>query len=40
MAITGRPDAVCVRGQVMVRDGKFVGNPKRGKFLKREPSHF
>jgi dihydropyrimidinase len=40
MAIAGRPDAVCVRGQVMVRDGKFIGNPKRGKFLKREPSHF
>ena len=40
MAIAGRPDAVCVRGQVMVREGKFVGNPKRGKFLKREPSHF
>jgi dihydropyrimidinase len=40
MAIAGRPDAVCVRGQVMVQDGKFIGNPKRGKFLKREPSHF
>jgi dihydropyrimidinase len=40
MAIAGRPDTVCVRGQVMVRDGKFVGNPKRGKFLKREPNHF
>jgi dihydropyrimidinase len=40
MEIAGRPEAVCVRGQVMVRDGKFVGNPKRGKFLKREPNHF
>jgi dihydropyrimidinase len=40
MAIAGRPNTVCVRGQVMVRDGKFVGNPKRGKFLKREPNHF
>jgi dihydropyrimidinase len=40
MEIAGRPDAVCVRGQVMVRDGKFAGNPKRGKFLKREPNHF
>lgn len=36
----GRPSVVTVRGQVAVRDGKFVGDPKRGKFLARTPSHF
>jgi dihydropyrimidinase len=40
MAIEGRPHVVTVRGQVAVRDGKFVGQPGRGKFLEREPSHF
>jgi dihydropyrimidinase len=38
--ITGRPSVVTVRGQVAVRDGKFVGDPVRGKFLARKPSHF
>ncbi len=38
--ITGRPAAVTVRGQVVVRDGRFTGNPTRGKFLAREPNHF
>ena len=40
MAIEGRPSAVTVRGQVAARDGKFVGQVGRGKFLEREPSHF
>src|SRR6185437_10572824 len=38
--IEGRPSVVTVRGQVAVRDGKFVGTVGRGQFLKREPSHF
>jgi dihydropyrimidinase len=40
MPIEGRPHAVTVRGKVAVRDGKFVGEAGRGKFLRREPSHF
>ena len=38
--IEGRPDVVTVRGQVAVRDGKFVGKHGHGKFLQRKPSHF
>jgi len=38
--IEGRPSVVTVRGQVAVRDGKFVGTVGRGQFLKRKPSHF
>jgi dihydropyrimidinase len=37
--IEGRPAVVTVRGQVVVRDGKFVGAPGRGQFLRREPGH-
>jgi dihydropyrimidinase len=40
MAVEGRPHVVTVRGKVAARDGKFVGEKGRGKFLKREPSHF
>ena len=40
MQIDGRPSVVTVRGQVQVRDGKFVGDRKRGRFLRREPAHF
>jgi dihydropyrimidinase len=36
--IEGRPSVVTVRGEVAVRDGKFVGDPARGRFLKRTPS--
>lgn len=36
----GRPHVVTVRGKVAVRDGKFVGDKTRGKFLRREPNHF
>jgi dihydropyrimidinase len=35
--IEGRPSAVTVRGQVMVREGKFTGKIGHGKFLQREP---
>jgi len=38
--IEGRPSVVTVRGQVAVRDGKFIGKIGRGKFLQRKPSHF
>jgi dihydropyrimidinase len=38
--IEGRPSVVTVRGKVQVRDGKFVGERGRGKFLKREPAYF
>jgi len=37
--IEGRPTHVTVRGQVAVRNGKFVGTIGRGQFLKRTPSH-
>ncbi len=40
LAIEGRPHVVTVRGQVAVRDGKFVGQVGRGRFLEREPNHF
>jgi dihydropyrimidinase len=40
MEIDGRPSVVTVRGKVQVRDGIFVGDGHRGRFLKREPSHF
>jgi dihydropyrimidinase len=40
MPIEGRPHVVILRGQVMARDGKFVGQPGRGRFLQREPSHY
>jgi dihydropyrimidinase len=40
MKIEGRPHVVTVRGKVAARDGKFVGQVGRGKFLEREPSHF
>jgi dihydropyrimidinase len=38
--IEGRPAIVTVRGKVQVKDGKFVGDRKRGRFLRREPAHF
>jgi dihydropyrimidinase len=38
--IEGRPSLVTVRGEVAVRDGKFVGTTGRGQMLKREPTHF
>jgi dihydropyrimidinase len=38
--IEGRPSIVTVRGQIAVRDGKFVGTIGRGQYLQREPTHF
>ncbi|MDI1335515.1 MAG: dihydropyrimidinase [Lacunisphaera sp.] len=38
--LAGRTRDVTVRGKVAVRDGKFVGEPARGQFLQRKPSHF
>jgi dihydropyrimidinase len=38
--IEGRPEVVTVRGQVQVRHGAFVGDSKRGRLLRREPTHF
>jgi len=38
--IKGRPSVVTVRGEVAVKDGKFVGTVGRGKLVKREPTHF
>lgn len=35
--IDGRPSVVTVRGRVQVREGVFVGDRKRGRFLKRAP---
>jgi dihydropyrimidinase len=35
--IEGRPSVVTVRGKVAARDGAFVGDPTRGRFLKRTP---
>jgi dihydropyrimidinase len=38
--IDGKPEVVTVRGQIQVRNGKFVGDSSRGKFLGRKPQHF
>ena len=38
--IKGRPSVVTVRGEVAVKDGKFVDKVGRSKLLKREPTHF
>lgn len=40
MEIDGKPTHVTVRGQLAVKDGKFVGDKTRGKLLRREPSYF
>jgi dihydropyrimidinase len=36
--LEGRPSVVTVRGRVAARDGAFVGDATRGKFLRRTPS--
>jgi len=38
--VQGRPELVTVRGEIAVRDGRFVGKIGRGEMLKRQPSHF
>ena len=37
--IEGRAELVTVRGQIQVRDGKFIGHQDRGQFLRCEPTH-
>lgn len=37
--IEGRPSLVIVRGEVAVRDGKFVGSVGRGRLLRRAATH-
>lgn len=37
-AIEGRPSVVTLRGEVVVRDGTYVGRPGSGRFLKRLPN--
>ncbi len=39
MEIDGRPSVVTVRGKVAVRDGAFVGEPTRGRMLRRPTLH-
>jgi dihydropyrimidinase len=39
MEIDGCPEVVTVRGKVQVRDGRFVGDRRRGRLLQREPNH-
>ncbi len=39
MEIDGRPSVVTVRGKVQVSDGDFVGDRRRGLFLRRNPCH-
>jgi dihydropyrimidinase len=38
-AIEGRPSHVTVRGKVQARDGVFVGEPGRGRMLRRQPQY-
>jgi dihydropyrimidinase len=38
--VEGRPSLVTVRGEVMAKDGVFVGKKGHGRFLQRQPSHF
>jgi dihydropyrimidinase len=38
-AIDGRPSVVTVRGKVQVRDGAFVGEPGRGRLLRRKSQY-
>ena len=38
--IEGRPHVVTVRGKVAAKDGKFVGDFGRGRYLEREPTHY
>ncbi len=40
MPIEGRPSLVTVRGRVQVKDGVFIGDKSRGRFLKRSPASF
>jgi dihydropyrimidinase len=37
--IRGRPHTVTVRGQIAVREGRFLGSAGWGRFVAREPHH-
>ena len=37
MEVTGWPELVLSRGEVVARDGEFVGEPARGRFVARAP---
>jgi dihydropyrimidinase len=37
VTVSGWPDLVLSRGDVVARDGQFVGEPARGRYLKRRP---
>lgn len=37
--VKGRPHVVTVRGEIMARDGKFIGTMGGGRLLQREPNH-
>jgi len=37
--IDGRPSVVTVRGKVQVRDGAFIGEPGRGRMIRRVPQY-
>ena len=39
-SVTGRSDIVLSRGEVVVRDGAFLGSKGRGQFLRRSPATF
>ncbi len=38
-AIEGRPSHVTVRGKLQVRHGEFIGEPDRGRMIRREPHY-
>lgn len=40
MIIRGRPHVVTVRGQIVARDGQYVGQELAGQMIRREPTHF
>ena len=37
LEVTGKTRSVLLRGQTVVRDGRFVGRKGMGRFLKRRP---
>lgn len=39
-SIEGHPSVVTVRGKVQVRDGLFVGEPDRGRMIRRKPQYY
>jgi dihydropyrimidinase len=38
VTVAGWPDVVLSRGDVVARDGEFVGEPARGRFVARTPT--